>query len=92
MCSPENEHTDIRVKGELLEYVSEFNYLGSIISMKTKLTPRYKIESRATRAFWKFKDQVFYNHDFNSKTKLSYYPQCFMVAKLGSPIKDTSNL
>ena len=65
MCTPPEEHNNATNIGEeLLEYVAEFNYLGSLISEKANIDSeiQHRISS-ASRAFWKLKDRVFYNHD-----------------------------
>ena len=75
MCTPPEDHNNaIKIGEELLEYVAEFNYLGSLISEKANIDSeiQHRISS-ASRAFWKLKDRVFYNHDLSTKTKLAVY-------------------
>lgn len=75
MSIPHNlPHHPISVKNKPLEYVHQFNYLGSIMDDKAVLDS--EIQSRlnaASRAYWRLKERVFNNHDLSIKTKIAVY-------------------
>lgn len=75
MTTPhEVQQSDVFVSNEPVEYVNQFNYLGSIVNNKGNIDA--EIQNRinaASRAFWKLRDRVFDNHDLTIKTKIAVY-------------------
>lgn len=69
-----NHHQDVYVENNPVDYVTHFNYLGSIMNDKANIDDEIQNRiSAASRAFWKLKTRVFYNHDLNLQTKFAVY-------------------
>ena len=68
------EQPVIHIANENLEYVENFNYLGSIVNTKANIDDEIKNRANsASAAFWKLRKRVFDNHDLSVKTKAAVY-------------------
>ena len=70
----DDHHQCIQISGEDLVTVKEFKYLGSTATYNNKLDTELRLrKSKASQAFGRLKDRVWFNKDLTIKTKCAVY-------------------
>ena len=70
----DDHHRCIQISDEDLGTVKEFKYLGSTATYNNKLDNELRLrKSKASQAFGRLKDRVWFNKDLTIKTKCAVY-------------------
>lgn len=70
----DSTHQPIQVEGEDLATVKEFKYLGATVAFNNRLDAELQLrKSKASQAFGRLKERVWFNKDLTIKTKCAVY-------------------
>ena len=76
----DDHHRCIQISGEDLVIVKEFKYLGSTATYNNKLDTELRLrKSKASQAFGRLKDRVWFNKDLTRPNVLSIVPLCYQL-------------